>query len=210
MKEDELALSKREREGAVKARISKIQFPEICPVCMDEAEDLVALTATETTVDRLTDRRALVGSWSAASRIDESAPPDLSNAVIFWIPACLLHGSDTITTPRKKVASIVVFMLLFYPLLYFSLELLTAVQYSRPYGTALFATIALLTAMVASMLYGFYPRALERYVKFLLIDRGKDKAVIYLKNAQYRRRFLDLNGLNAESLQRKSTKTEEA
>ncbi len=210
MREDDLTLSKREREGAVKARISKIRFPEICPVCMDEAEDLVTLTATETTVDRLTERRALVGSWSAASRIDDSAMPSLSNAVIFWIPACLLHGSDTITTSRKKVASIVSFMLLFYPLLYFSLELLTAVQYSRPLVTALFATIALLVAMIASILYGFYPRSLERYVKFLLIDRGKDRVVIYLKNAQYRKRFLDLNGLDAESLQRKSTKTEGA
>lgn len=210
MKDDELTLSKREREGAVKARISKVQFPEVCPVCMNEAEDLVALTATETTVDRLTERRALVGSWSASSRIDDSAIPGLSNAVIFWIPACLLHGSDTITTSRKKVASIVVFMLLFYPLLYFSLDLLTAVQYSRPLVTALFATIILLAAMIASIMYGFYPRALERYVRFLSIDRGKDKVMIYLKNAQYRKRFLDLNGLNAESLQRKSTKTEEA
>ncbi len=210
MKEDELALSKKEREGAVKARISKIRFPEICPVCMDEAEDLVALTATETTVDRWAEKKALVGSWSASSRADDSTPSNLSNAVIFWIPACLLHGSDTITTSRKKVASIVVFMLLFYPLLYFSLGLLTAVQYSRPLVPALFATIVLLAAMIASIMYGFYPRALERYVRFLFIDRGRDKVMIYLKNTQYRKRFLDLNGLNAESLQRKSTKTEEA
>jgi hypothetical protein len=210
MKESELTLSRKEREGAVRARISKIRFPEICPVCIDEAEDLVALTATETTVDRWSERKALVGSWSRTNNIGDAAPSDLSSAVVFWIPACLLHGSYTITTTRKKIASIVVFMLLFYPLLFFSLELLTAVQYSRPFEIALFATAALIGAIIVSIAYGFYPRALERYIKFLLIDRGQDRAIIYLKNDEYRKRFLEVNGLNAEPLQRESTNPEDS
>jgi hypothetical protein len=210
MKESELTLSKKERASAVRARISKVRFPEICPVCIDEAEDLVAMTATETTVDRWSERKALVGSWSRADNIGDVTPSGLGSAVVFWIPTCLLHGSDTITTPRKKIASIVVFMLLFYPLLFFSLELLTAVQYSRPFETALFATVALLGAIAVSIVYGFYPRALERYVKFLSIDRGQDKAIIYLKNDEYRKRFLEANGLNTESLQRESTNPEDS
>jgi hypothetical protein len=208
MSKREYEINPNQRQNIVKAKISKVKFPEFCPVCMDEAEDLVAITVFETTIDHWSERRGLVSGWMKEQDKADIALSQTKGGSIFWVPACLSHGSDTITTPRKKILSIVGFMLLFYPLLYFFLGLTAAIEYSRPLLNFLIPVSILLLAIAIDIMYGFYPRALEKSIKFLEINYSKDEVIIYLSNDKYRKLFLETNEMAAESLQGESTKTE--
>ncbi|MFW9921285.1 MAG: hypothetical protein ACFFED_16915 [Candidatus Thorarchaeota archaeon] len=208
MNDRENGISKKDPSGLIKVKLSKVQFPEYCPVCMDEAEDLVAIMVFETTVDHWSERRGLASGWAKQRDHADIALSHTKGGSIFWVPACLSHGSDTITTPRKQVVSIIGFMFLFYPLLYFILGLLAAIEYSRPVLDSLIPVTILLCAMVFDIMYGFYPRSLEKSIQFLDINYSKDEAVIYLKNDRYRELFLRTNEMTAESLRGESTKTE--
>ncbi len=209
MSKREYEINPKDQPCIVKAKISKITFPEVCPVCMDEAEDLVAITVFETTIDHWSERRGLVSGWVKEQDKADMALSQTKGGSIFWIPACLSHGSNTVTTPRKQVISILGFMLLFYPLLYFFLGFVAAIEYSRPILEYLVPVIILLLTMVGDIMYGFFPRTLERSIRFLDIDYSRDEALIFLKNDQYRSLFLKTNEMSAESLQGESTKTEE-
>ncbi len=199
----------KKRSALVKAKISKFQFPERCPVCMEEAEDLVALTVFEAKIDHWTERRGLVSGWEKQQDSADIAMSQARGGSIFWVPTCLAHGSDTISTPKKKVISILGFMLLFYPTLYFVLGLIAAVEYDRPAFDFAIPILLLIIAIAIDILYGFYPRALEKHVKFIELNYSKDEVIIVLKNESYRALFLKENEMAAESLQGESTKTEE-
>lgn len=199
---------RQDKQALVKAKLSKVQFPEVCPVCVEEAEDLVAITVFETLIDRWTERRGLVSGWTKEQDRVDVALSQMKGGSIFWVPTCLSHGSETISTPRKKIMSIIGFMLLFYPFLYYMLGLVAAIEYSRPLLDYLIPVSVLLVAFIIDIMYGFYPRVLERSIKFLDVSHSKDEVVIYLKNPRYRELFLEMNEMTAESLQTEGTKTE--
>ena len=48
------------------------------------------------------------------------------------------------------------------------------------------------------VIYGYYPRALERSLKFIDIDRAKDAVYIDIMNDEYRKLFMDLNAMHAD------------
>ncbi len=200
---------KKVQRKRISSSLSKIVFPEVCPVCMDEAEDLVALTIMESQ-DRWIESRSLVGGWMKSQNKVEVALQESRGGITFWIPACLQHGSDTITTPRKKIIAAIGFLLLIYPFIFYTLGIATALEFDRPLSGMLLSLILIICLIIIDIMYGFYPRALERSVKIENISRTKDRVIIILKNDDYRNQFLEQNALHAELLEnmKRETNTE--
>ncbi len=204
----ESIIDDKNRKNIVHASLSKSVFPEVCPVCMREAEDLVAIIVLETR-DRWNDTRGLVSGWAKPQDKGELILSEARGGTTFWVPACLQHGSDTMTTPKKKVLSVIGFMVLFYPLLYFILGALTAREFSRPLLPVIGPMVFIMILMAIDIMYGFYPRAIERHIRFIEVDRSKDEVMVLLKNDEYRKLFLESNPMHAALFENMKTDDDE-
>jgi hypothetical protein len=118
----------------------------------------------------------------------------------FWVPTCMKHGSGKLRTLRTRLVPILVFFILFYPALYFTLGLVSAQYNPRPVLEPLIGLIVTVGLMLGTALYGFYPRALERTLRFVDIDTIHDGVFIEIRNDRYAKRFLEMNAMHSELL----------
>ncbi len=180
----------------VRAKISKVEFPEKCPVCLDEPEDLVSVTITERSSVVRRDDNA-VSTWADGKDKAELILASARGAVTFWVPTCMLHGSGKLRTGRARFIAWAGLFVLFYPALFFLLGINAAIWHSRPLLEPVVNLIVTLLVFIALVIYGYYPRALERSLKFIDIDRAKDTVYIDIMNDEYRKLFMDLNAMHA-------------
>lgn len=178
----------------VRAKMSSIVFPEVCPVCTEKAEDLVFVSVTE----RLTTDDYVTSTYNRGDAKMEQAIAMSRGITTFAIPTCLTHGSGSVRSLRTKLVAAAGFFIFLYPIIYFLLQLNVAIYYNRPLsGPALGLTVMVL-ALLSTLAYGLYPRALERSLRFKDVVKTKDYVMIEIKNPEYRDLFIDLNGINAE------------
>ncbi len=188
----------KDRTTRVRTSISKVQFPELCPVCMAPPEDLVSVTVIEKSSyqKRETETPSV---WSSG----KSAPdPALESGRVatFWVPTCMKHGSGKLRTLRTRLVPILVFFILFYPALYFILALVSAQYNPRPIFEPLIGLIVTVGLMLGAAFYGFYPRALERTLRFVDIDTTHDRVFLEIRNGRYAKMFLEANAMHSDLL----------
>lgn len=184
----------RNTPGLVRCRLSKIRFPEMCPVCLREPDDLVPIAVTESVVEPRAGVRITGSKW-APSEVDIVQLRD--SGAVFWVPVCGRHavGLRTSCTMAVGILGIVV---LFYPMLYYVLAVLRAF---REGGDLFFAALplVLLTAVLAGLMaYSFMPRALERAISFPELKRERDLVTVRIRNLAYLSEFLELNSMHAD------------
>ncbi len=185
----------RKRKTLVRAKLDKLEFPEICPVCMSEAEDLVSIIVYEHS-KRFEGNSSISGTWSRGEDKTGVALAQAQGALSFWVPACMKHGS--ILTRSKAIISIIGLMVLFYPFLYFMMGISVAVQFSRPIEEPLLGLATLLLFMVLDILYGFYPRVLQRKIKFIKVNRAKNEVFLEIHHTAYLEQFISLNEMHVD------------
>jgi len=181
----------------VRAKISKVEFPERCPVCLDEPEDLVSVTITERSSTVRRDESA-VSMWADGKDNADLILASARGAVTFWVPTCMLHGSGKLRTGRARFIAWAAVFVLFYPALFFLLGINAAIWYSRPLLEPVTGLAVILLLLFVLAVYGYYPRALERSLKFIDIDKAKNTVYIDIKNDEYRKLFMDLNAMHAD------------
>ncbi|MHA2371886.1 MAG: hypothetical protein ACXAEB_02645 [Candidatus Thorarchaeota archaeon] len=197
----------KKRHRVIQAKLSKVEFPEVCPVCMEEAEDLVAITILDST--RLNKDSTIAGTWSDGRNGMDAAIAASKGASTFWVATCMVHGSKNVTTVQKKVISVVGFFVLFYPILFYVLGVIAALEFARPMLPVLLPFVLLLILLIGILMYGFYPRALERMIKFVEINRPRDYVQIEIRNPEYVVAFLKINEMHSEDLgKRESVESE--
>ncbi|MHA1770134.1 MAG: hypothetical protein ACTSYL_11445 [Candidatus Thorarchaeota archaeon] len=180
-------------QSIIKCTLSKLKFPEFCPVCMDEPYDLVPITVIERACDTESSGSTTT-VYSRGTSMNESSP-GLQSSVLFWIPACASHAN--IRTMKKRFVGALGFFILFYPALFLILAIIRDVHYggSLPSDITLFIFIDIV--MLSLILYGFFPRSLERAIIFERVNRGEDLVILRILNDDYRRQFLELNEMHA-------------
>jgi len=181
----------------VRAKISKVEFPERCPVCLDEPEDLVSVTITEKSSTLRGDESA-VSMWADGKDKADLILASSRGAVTFWVPTCMLHGSSNLRTGRARFTAWAAVFVLFYPALFFRLGINAAIWNSRPLLEPVAGLAIVLLLFLVLVVYGYYPRALERSLKFIDIDRAKNIVYIDIMNDEYRKLFMDLNAMHAD------------
>ena len=193
-------------KGASKIRVkmSKILFPEVCPVCLDEPEDLVFVTVLERYDDGYS-----ASSWIKQQDKTAAALDAARGAVTFSIPACMHHGSKSVRTVRTKLIAIVGFFVMFYPILFYLLDINLALTYSGSVVRPILGFIGTTLVLLVLLFYGLFPRALERAVRFHYVSRVKDVALVSLKNVEYRARFLELNEMTVDIMNDDEAETDE-
>jgi hypothetical protein len=176
----------------IRCTLSKIVFPEICPVCLKEPEDLVAITILERPLGEKGDDRTYSTLKRGTSKTD-IALEAARGAATLWVPTCLRHGSGSVRSDRIRLIPVVGFFILFYPILYFVL----AVR-----SSGLLVDIVGLTASVTllfiAFLYGYFPRALERYMKVIELESSKDRIYLKVKDPKYLQQFMSLNEMHCD------------
>ncbi len=181
----------------VKAKISKVEFPEKCPVCLGEPEDLVCVTIKESSSTVMGDRRP-VRMWTDGRDMADRILASERNAVVFWVPTCMLHGSGKLKTGRARFIAWAAVLVLMYPALYFVLGINVAIRHSQSLlGPVAGLTVTLVLLSVLAV-YGYFPRALERSLKFIDIDRARNAVYIDIMNDEYRKLFMDLNAMHVD------------
>ncbi|MFW9832896.1 MAG: hypothetical protein ACFFEK_02790 [Candidatus Thorarchaeota archaeon] len=173
----------------VRVKLSKIQFPELCPVCLEEPEDLVFVTVVEKVGDDYT-----TSSWTKQDRTD-IALEAAKGVTTFNIPTCMRHGSRSVRSLRTKLIAALGFFILFYPILFYLLRINVALVYERSLTQPLLGFFVTTIALLMILLYGLFPRALERSIRFHRVIRTKDMVLLSISNPEYRRLFLELNGM---------------
>ncbi|MHA1903912.1 MAG: hypothetical protein ACXADL_04235 [Candidatus Thorarchaeota archaeon] len=199
--EKETTGAEKKKNRVIQTKLSKVEFPEVCPVCMEEAEDLVAITILDSI--QLEKDSTIVGTWSDGRNGVDAAIAASRGATTFWVPACMVHGSKSVTTARKKVISVVGFFVLFYPILFYVLGVLAALEFDRPMLLVLLPLVLLLILLVGILMYGFYPRALQRKITFVEINRPKDYVRIEIRNPEYATAFLKINEMHSEDIRKR-------
>lgn len=177
----------------IRVKLSKIRFPEVCPVCFEEPEDLVFVTIIEKHHDDYT-----TSSWSKQQDKTAVALEAARGATTFTIPSCMRHGSRSVRSLKTKLIAVFGFFILFYPILYFLLQINVALVYSRPLLNPLLGFLGVAAILLVVLLYGMFPRALERAIRFHDVSRVKDSVVLSISNKAYRSLFLELNELTSE------------
>jgi hypothetical protein len=176
----------------IRCTLSKIVFPEICPVCLEEPEDLVAITILEKPLGEKGDDRTYSTLKRGTSKTD-IALEAARGAATLWVPTCLRHGSGSVRTDRMRLISVAGFFILFYPILYFFLGARSSG--SPVYVVGLAASVAVLLFV---FLYGYYPRVLERHLKVIELEHSKDRIYLKAKNPNYMQQFISLNEMHCD------------
>ncbi len=122
-------------------------------------------------------------------------------ATTFPVPTCLRHGGKSVRSVRTKLVAAAGFFIFFYPILFFLLQINTALIYSRSVTEPVVGLLVFTAALAGMFLYGLFPRALERALKFENIDRAKDEVEVIMTNSDYRGKFIELNEMFAESVE---------
>jgi len=158
---------------------------------MDPAEDLVLITIIESTGPGSYESRSMIkGNDKIAAALQSAI-----SATTFAVPTCMAHGSKSVRTTRTRSVAIGGFFLLFYPLIFFLLQINAALIYSRPLSEPVLGALFFIAAMLGTILYGLFPRALERDLKFENTSRTKDSVDAIIKNREYRELFCELNSM---------------
>ena len=181
----------------VKTKISKVKFPEKCPVCLGAPEDLVSVTIKERSSTVMGDEGP-VFMWTDGREMTDRIMASARNAVVFWVPTCTLHGSGKLKTGRARFIAWAALIVLFYPALYFVLGINVAIRHSQSLLEPVAGLTVILLLLFVLAVYGYYPRALERSLKFIDIDKAKNTVYIDIKNDEYRKLFMDLNAMHAD------------
>jgi hypothetical protein len=168
----------------IRVKLSRIQFPEICPVCLEDPEDLVFVTILEKTHD---------GTWAKQQDKLEIALNAARGATTFAVPTCMRHGSKSVRSLRTRLIAALGFFVLFYPILFFLLRINVALVYSRPLLQPVLGFLSTTSILILVLVYGLFPRALERAIRFHDVSRAKDAVFLSISNTEYHRLFLDLN-----------------
>ena len=188
------------RSRKIRVKLSKIQFPEICPVCLEEPEDLVFVTIMEKA-----NYDYASSSWRRGQDRTEVALDSARGAVSLAIPTCMLHGSQSVRSFRTKLVAALGFFVLFYPMLFNLLQINVALGYSRSPLEPFLGFFASFILLVIFLVYGLFPRALERAIRFDDVSRTKDTVLLSISNTEYRNRFMDLNIIDADIIDNKPT-----
>ncbi|MFW9845593.1 MAG: hypothetical protein ACFFD6_02510 [Candidatus Thorarchaeota archaeon] len=184
----------------VRCGLSKIEFPEVCPVCLKEPEDLVAITIIERSQGERGDDRTYSALKRGTSRAD-IALEAARGATTLWVPACMKHGSANVRSDRMRIISWLSFFIMFYPILYFILALSRSLANS---SVGIFEVAGLGVSLVLFLglsLYGCFPRALERTVKVVELEYAKDRVYLDIRNPTYLKQFMQLNAMHCSRVE---------
>ncbi len=187
------------RSQKIRVKLSKIKFPEICPVCLEEPEDLVFVTIMEKA-----NYDYASSSWIKKENRTEVALDSTRGAVSLAIPTCMVHGSQSVRSFRTKLVAALGFFVLFYPMLFNLLQINVALGYSRSPLEPVLGFLTSFILLVILLIYGLFPRALERAIRFDDVSRTKDTVLLSISNSEYRNRFLALNKMDADIIVNKS------
>ncbi len=189
------------RSSKFRVKISKIQFPEVCPVCLEDPEDLVFVTIIEKIGDTNTS-----GSWASQQDKTTIALNAAKGATTFAIPTCMSHGSKSVRSLKTKLIAVIGFFVLFYPILFFLLQINVALIYSGPILPPLLGILITSAFLMLILVYSLFPRSLERAIRFHDVSRVKDSVLLSISNPEYSRLFLNLNEMAIDSGEHENSK----
>ena len=181
-------------EPLVRAKISRLRFPKSCPVCG-------APTTTSTMVTTSSNRkRYLRPHWDPAfsPKSRKQFGLSLPQKNTFLVPVCDSH--EIIDDGKWRVRSIVSLFVAVVASSSIFVLMFAGSDVWNGYGIRSWVPgyfLVLAISIIVGYL-AFRPNVLESAVKIIGFDFDVQYVWFYLKNAEYRRRFIEENEMNAE------------
>jgi hypothetical protein len=181
----------------IRVKIGSIVFPEVCPVCMREADDIVRMTVNLYSyggaLESSNPQAALREKLARSNGRITFAIPGLS----FTVPVCERHAPRDIPDKHKVVWF---FSMLggMYPGVFFLFLTLNAIYTQSDFIPFLVPWV--ITVLILGIISGyiFFPRSFQRYFKILDIESSGENVLLVLSNPEYRNQFLESNPMHAE------------
>lgn len=172
-----------------------MQFPEKCPVCLTSANDRFEIKVNEKEVHGEVYFSRYASIYTKPTGIPYS-PSGSSTSIVLRIPVCEDHTSKR--TFGTALTGVIGFFLFFYPLLFSLLCISRDLRYggNLVLDTFVFLTFAGITS--ALLLYGFFPRSIERAIFIERANRGEDLIFLRISNEEYLEMFMELNQMYAK------------
>ena len=161
---------------------------------MDPAEDLVFITI----IEKYGPDSYESSSWTKGDDKTATALLSAQSATTFSVPTCMAHGSKSVRTIRTRLVSVIGFFVLFYPIIFYLLQINLGLIYSRPLIGPIIGAVFFIALLVLTILYGLVPRALERALKFENTSKTKDSVDVVISNREYRQLFFEMNAVFTE------------
>ena len=181
-------------EPLVRVKISRLRFPTSCPVC---GEPTTTNTLISTSPKR---KRYLRPHWDPAFSAQSRKQFGLSlpQKKTFLIPVCDDHELlDDGEWRLKGIVSLIVAVIAsssIFVLMFAGSDIWNGYGI-RSWVSGYFLVLAI--SIIIGYL-AFRPRLLERAVKIIGFDFDVQYVWFYLKDPEYRRKFIEMNEMNAE------------
>jgi hypothetical protein len=196
-------------DNIIRAKIGSVVFPEVCPVCMNEADDIVRMTVNLYSyggaLESSNPQAALREKLARSNGQITFALPGLS----FSVPVCNRHLPKEIPD-LHKVIWFCCMLGGIYPGVFYLLLTANAIHRRINFFPFLIPWIITILILGAISGYIFFPRAFQRYFKFLEFEPTGENIFLHLGNSNYRDLFLENNPMNAEIIDTSNLNSEVA
>ena len=181
-------------EPIVRAKINRLRFPKLCPVCGELTTTITCITTGPQT------KRWLRPQWDPAFMPGSSKRlgltlPEKKN---FLVQVCDKHQVTDDGEWRMRVISAIVVTIIasisIFVLMFAGSDIWVGLGI-RPWVQGYFL---ILTASIIVGYLAFRPNPLESAVKIIGFDFDVQYVWLYLKNEEYRRKLIEENGMNVE------------
>ena len=177
-------------EPLVKVDFQKARFPRTCPVCGTPATKVVRMNI------------AKAGKYPLRPSLDYLSPRrrglQQSELKILTIQVCEDHAHPDAGTDRYQSLCIIVGGFLMVCVALSLMVIGDSISRSRPIPFWAFLYIGLLGIALLLSAVVFSPNALEKSVKIVGFDGGKQNILIAFKRSDYREEFMNENQMTAE------------
>ena len=177
-------------EPLVKVDFSKARFPRTCPVCGTPATKVVRMNI------------AKAGKYPLRPSLDYLSPRgqgfQQSELKILPIQVCEDHSHPDDGTDRYQSLCIIVGGFLMVSVAFSLMIIGDSISRARPIPFWAFLYIGLFGLALLLSVVAFSPNALEKSVKIVGYDGGKQNVLIAFKRSDYREQFMNENQMTAE------------
>lgn len=177
-------------EPLVKVDFSKARFPRTCPVCGTPATKVVRMNI------------AKAGKYPLRPSLDYLSPRrqgfQQSELKILPIQVCEDHSHPDDGTDRYQSLCKIVGGFLMVSVAFSLMIIGDSISRARPIPFWAFLYIGLFGLALLLSVVAFSPNALEKSVKIVGYDGGKQNVLIAFKRSDYREQFMNENQMTAE------------
>lgn len=178
----------------LKVMVEKVRFPDVCPVCLQPANEVTTVIISDKTyLEASPYRGLLVGGIGGQSRYRyQHYTPGGGEKRVIRVPTCELHKHQEVRG-EFKTCWFAFALISFAPILLLFYGVTNAIFHGGEVFLDIFGLLLLLGALLASTLFIFWPRPFQRAFAVMDVTPNDMDIILKLKNHKYSDLLVSMN-----------------